>query len=543
MRDAPPVIVMRSVPLLRSPVSRASLALLFATLALYSALRSPVPAVNEPHYLSKARHFWQPEWCAGDLFLESPNAHQFFFQTIGALTVVLPLDQAAWAGRLLAFALLSIGWQRCIGRLVPGAAAPILVAWLFLLLQTLGNLSGEWLVGGVEAKVFSYALILWAGGCLLEGHLVRAGLLAGLAVSFHPIVGVWSVLLTGAAWLGGKAPRPSIPGTGLATAAGECTTRPPRRRMALAALVFVGAAIPGLAPAARMVLEAPPDVARQADLIQVAYRLTHHLDPLQFPLTSYRYYGLLLVVWLLLRRSADFSRAQRGFERVVMAALVLAAVGWLVGAGPRPIQQMPFFEARIRLLKFYPFRMADILVPLIVAVTVASAATRWVILNPSPLRRLAALGGFLSAYLLALLVSEPAFNAGRIDPGSERDWLDVCGWLRDHAPQGAVLYSANEDWAVKWYAQRAEYVNFKDCPQDAAGIVEWYRRMKALSKWSAASYTDARFSAAETADLRQRTGITHLVCGRLGPFDLEPVYANRTFRVYQLDSHRSGTGD
>ncbi len=534
---------MRSAPL-RTPASRVSLALLFATFTLYSAVRTPVPAVNEPHYLSKARHYWQPEWCAGDLFLESSNAHQFFFQTVGALTVVLPLEQAAWVGRLLAFALLAVGWQRCIGRLLPRAAAPLLVAWVFLLLQTLGNLSGEWLVGGVEAKVFSYALILWAGGCLLDGQCVRAALLAGLAVSLHPIVGGWSVLLTGAACLGGKDSRPLIPGTRLATAADEPRIRSSTPGIALAVVVFCVAALPGLVPAARMIVAEPSDLARQADLIQVSYRLAHHLDPLQFPLTSYRYYGLLAVVWLLLRGRADTGCARRWLERVVLGALVLAAVGWLAGAGPRPIQHMPFYDTRIRLLKFYPFRMADILVPLIVAVIAVAAATRWLSSGILPrFRRLAVHAGFVLALLSALWLPGADRNPGRMDAATHGQWLDVCGWLRDHAPHDALLYSANQDWAVKWYAQRAEYVNYKDCPQDAAGIVEWYDRIKALSKWSAASYTDARFSAEEAAKLQERTGITHLVCSRFGPFDLEPVYANRTFRVYQLRSRGSDKGD
>jgi hypothetical protein len=42
---------------------------------VYAAIAAPLPALNEPHYLAKAKHFWNPAWCAGDLFLESANAH------------------------------------------------------------------------------------------------------------------------------------------------------------------------------------------------------------------------------------------------------------------------------------------------------------------------------------------------------------------------------------------------------------------------------------------------------------------------------------
>jgi hypothetical protein len=33
------------------------------------------PHSNEAHYLSRLKHFWNPTWCAGDFFLESPESH------------------------------------------------------------------------------------------------------------------------------------------------------------------------------------------------------------------------------------------------------------------------------------------------------------------------------------------------------------------------------------------------------------------------------------------------------------------------------------
>ncbi|MBX3440739.1 MAG: hypothetical protein KF861_24830, partial [Planctomycetaceae bacterium] len=77
-----------------------------------SAIRRPVPSVNEPHYLCKAKNYWQPDWCAGDLFLESSNPHRVFYQTVGVLTQWLTLPQTAWIGRLLALGCVAWGWTR-----------------------------------------------------------------------------------------------------------------------------------------------------------------------------------------------------------------------------------------------------------------------------------------------------------------------------------------------------------------------------------------------------------------------------------------------
>ena len=44
------------------------------------------PEVNEPHYLSKARHYWDAGWCANDFFCNSADAHQVFYWTVGWLS-------------------------------------------------------------------------------------------------------------------------------------------------------------------------------------------------------------------------------------------------------------------------------------------------------------------------------------------------------------------------------------------------------------------------------------------------------------------------
>ncbi|MDP7379069.1 MAG: hypothetical protein QF516_13290, partial [Pirellulaceae bacterium] len=60
-------------------------AFLLAVFACYAGTLPP--DVNEAHYLGKAKHFWMPDWCAGDLFLHSSNAHWLFYVTVGGLNL------------------------------------------------------------------------------------------------------------------------------------------------------------------------------------------------------------------------------------------------------------------------------------------------------------------------------------------------------------------------------------------------------------------------------------------------------------------------
>ena len=78
---------------------------IFIVFALYAGW--PIPDVNEAHYLSKAKHYWNPDWCRGDQFLESADAHQVFYWTFGWVTLFVPLPVVAAIGRCLTWFLLA----------------------------------------------------------------------------------------------------------------------------------------------------------------------------------------------------------------------------------------------------------------------------------------------------------------------------------------------------------------------------------------------------------------------------------------------------
>lgn len=503
-------------------------AAVFASFLLFSALRMPVPAPNEPHYLPKARHSWQPDWCPGDFFLNSADAHPVFFQTVGWLTCWTNLETAAWIGRALALGLLAVGWTAFVTRLVPGRWSPLWAAWAFLAMAAVGNLSGEWIVGGVEAKVFSYGLVFLGLALFWDRRWNVAALCGGLAVAFHPIVGIWSLVCAVFA----------------ATALNLHSRRavPPKahgRRLVGPIAILIVSSLPGLVPALQMLGRASPEVAHDADYIQVFFRLSHHLDPLQFPLSGYLSYAALGAFWWWARRRMDAQRPESFFAWFVLGTLLIALAGFLLGLGPRPAEQMPGYALRMKLLKFYPFRLMDVMLPVAAAVTLVGLAHRSLPASRRPLMH----GGFAAVFVIGLLLPTPERNPSRMPPRQLSRWLAACGWIRENTPADAhVLTPPRESWAFKWYAQRAEYVSYKDCPQDAAGIVEWNRRLNFLRDWAQRHYGDELYSVDELRKLQRKTGITHILTRRLGPFEIEPVYDNGTYRLYALDAVASKTG-
>ena len=313
----------------------------------WSGVRWPVPAVNEPHYLTKARHAADPDWCKGDLFLESVNAHFVFVSIAGPITKVLSFEQTAWIGRAFGLFVLAFGWLRMVRVFLSpiGAALSVIV---FLALGSIGNFSGEWIVGGFESKVVAWACLFAAVGFRLEGRLIPTAVCTGLAIAVHPVVGGWHLL--------------SLGFCELVTFIATRKPRFPLSQYSLALVTAVVFALPGLIPAVQMLAtKVDQEVKAAGNIIQVFTRLKHHLDPMHFPPSAWWMYAVLLVLTLVasrLVRTADHGW-NRGhwFAAYVAATLLIACGGLLAGLGPRPAEQMANLEIRAFLLKFYPFRM------------------------------------------------------------------------------------------------------------------------------------------------------------------------------------------
>jgi hypothetical protein len=513
-------------------------AAVFLSLVIDSFARYPVPAPNEPHYLTKARHFWDPSWCGRDLFLSSSNAHAVFYATFGALTEGCSLSTSAVAGRLVGLLILAAGWTAMVSALVPGRASPLWAAWVYLGLAAAGNLSGEWIVGGIESKVVAYGFLFGALGVVCRwvtpspaaarkgptnASLAACAVLFGAAIAFHPVVGVWGLLAAGFA----TALLCCAPGRRRSADRPAATARDGKRA---AAFALLGAAV--AAPGVVAALRGTTGSSAAADYIQVYYRLAHHLDPMQFSTQAWAGYAALVVGWLVARRWGLREAGERWFLWFIIGCALIALAGLIVGWRAGPPEHMMAYALRWKLLKFYPFRLFDAMLPIAVAIAVAGVGQRLVRKRPRWARPL--VWACLAAPFLVAVSSEASDARPPMSPAALRDWIAACRWIEKNTPPDAlVMTPPQESWAFKWFAQRAEFVSYKDCPQDGPGILAWNKRMLEIREWAERRF-EGGYSQADAAELRDRYGITHIVAARLGPFAFEPVFRNGAFRIYDL---------
>ena len=485
----------------------------------------PVPDVNEPYYLGKAIHFWNPDWIPEDTFLDSADTHKVFYFSFGWLSLLLAPLWLAWTGRLVTWALLAWAWRRLSFAFIPLRWYSILTAALFVCLLERFHMAGEWVVGGVEAKGFAYVLVLLGLEALVRNRWKQVWLLFGGAAAFHVLVGGWSVVAAGIAWLLLGRDRPAL------------------RSIWPAVLGGFVLSLPGLLPSLMLTWGVEREIVSGAHQIYVFERLAHHLVPGRFPAGFVDRFLLLVVLLVILERITPIDGPRRRLRMFVVGALAIAGVGFgisLLEGASRPLVA--------GLLRFYWFRLSDVAVPLAVALV----GTRYLV-HALQTQRRSAKWALAVAVLIAVVhvagyaIRRPFPTVPRADQLHDyAAWGSACSWVAEsgEVAADARFLTPRMGQTFKWYAGRSEVVTWKDVPQDARSIVEWWDALHALyatrSPYGGYRWHNslAESLATKGTERMKQLGDTYqadyVLTVRWPPLPLPVVYENRAYVIYRL---------
>ena len=522
-----------------------------------------IPGVNEPHYLCKARAFADSAWCDRDFFLTSSNAHYCFYVMLQPLILHLPFWGVAVVGRCVSLAIVAWGWLRLSRLSGLSNSQMLLAAAIMIVLSRLGNFSGEWIIGGFESKVPAWGLILVATAYWISFQQTQkradgllAGILTGLATALHPVVGMWAVISFGMTQLAacfvsaGDAEKGTVFGRLQQMAASAAWLLIP----------FAVTASAGIIPAVDLLFAENLSAADKSlsEFIQVFWRLRHHMDPTQFRLSQWVHTGLLVTGILAVKywrtrqatrrtnlagtenmladkpdtadkpaRTVSVDCANAWLWGMLTSTALIAATGVVIGWHTGEARLMTGWQWRAALLKFYPFRLFDGLLPIVLSLSFTGCLRQ----------RFTRLSFIIQTAIWISLVIGVSYRPA-VPSGYSRqqfqDWQTACRWLQHNTPPSSLVMTPRESYGFKWFAERAEYVVYKDCPQDAAGILEWNRRLWYLNGWTAESSADGIYDTADLRRLRTETSCDYVLTRSLGPFQAKPVHSAGEWRIYEV---------
>lgn len=490
----------------------------FALFAFFGAW--PAPDSNESAYLPQAKHYGDPKWCPGDLFLDAPPPHRLFCRVVGAAAPHVSLTTLAWLGRGATWMFMAAGFAAMARTLRLSPPATLRAVCLFMIFSYLGQFAGEWTVGGFESKGIAWGFVWFAVASRLRGRTPAAIALAGIAGAWHILVGGWTLT---ALFL---------------------TIRPRELRVSpvrwAAGLGVAAAAVGvGILPALKLNANAPQAVIDEAARIYVFECCPFHLLPEGLNLLRLPAFAAQLALWFALGSAIRRRPAPRlqTLRRLVNAALGIAVAG-LVLRGLTIAE--PNLTARI--MRFYWFRLADGLVPLGTAFTVAYLLDG---LDRRPRRPRTAAARSVTLLIVVLCAVLAIYRAVVTHPRSENqlehpaDFATACEWIRTSTPHDAVVLSPPNSQTMHWRGERAEVATWKDLPHDAVGIVAWRGRIAEVQEafdllMHASTTYDRRTAADALTAVARKYGATYVVCRADPPLPLERLGPKGFYAIYRV---------
>jgi hypothetical protein len=488
---------------------------------------------NEAGKLMETRRLIEPAFLSND-WLTMASREGVLYGLFSAL--VAPLWMAlknavlvAMVGRLAIWALLLYALLRLARTMEVRAYALAmgLAVWLFRF-QTMG--ANEWIFGGIESKCVAYALLLLALESALRNRTRAAAVYGGFAIWFHVLVGGWGAMALGGALLLGA-----------------------RRHGWRRALEFCAITGAFLLPLAAVFLRSTSRAegggsAEEANRLIVLFRNPHHLDP-------YFFHGraefAILCVFAGVMAFGLFRLVARSKAALVSWFVAILLLQFGAGLIARSVGWFWF-------LKYYPFRVADVLVGLLFWLTLPMLLV-WI----SRQGRLAELSVKIRvlAWCAILLLpsvavvtrSAPVMKRhlgvfseswSRYLRHEESPWMEATHWIRWHTPASAVVIAPPWQGTFWIDAERAEVANFKRAPHSRA-ILEWMRRMTALNGGPFHSVSDGaldelrrnypELDAVTVTALGKRYGADYyLTTRRRADLAARLVHENGSYFVYQL---------
>jgi hypothetical protein len=510
------------------------LVLLFLVLRLL--LRNILDS-SEQDVLVLAKHYIDKSYIENDWYLNLGISYRYLFNYFaGALALVLPLPLVSITGRILMYLVYAYLIQEYARHF---DLKPIyIVPFLFLYTRFPNIVAGNRILGGLDTKLFSYFFLLLAVLRFMQGRYFHTNLFLGLGISFHILVGGYAAFSLLLAFL-----------INYRYFRGEV------KRIFKHIYILLVAAGFGLYAVFQNIIENTGVDKSAAGQIFVKMRVPHHTYPAYWQM----YEGNLWIVKLaltLLFLFAVFRVLKEKRYRVASGFALSSSAFFGVGL-------LLFWCGNVNLLKFFWFRLPDVLLPFFSFFLAFALLSRFdssilaklkTKIPGMPLSRIyAASFAVLSAVFVAVAAVDFSrslvgiskqgqyFYIADLDP----ELRDMLVWIRTKTDKNG-LFLVNP-FIDKFYiaAERPMFVSFRHSAESERDILEWHRRIQLCNNNEPLHELGARneeqvtsnFYTLEESSVREigrQNGLTHCL-GRTESLYSFPVeYRNSRYALYLI---------
>lgn len=427
------------------------------------------------------------------------------------------------------------------------------IFFIIIWLNVPTRLAGEWVIRSAESKPVAYGFIFLSINALLNDELKKSGIFSGIAVSFHVLAGGWSAVALF-----------------ITVVLNNYKNREIKEIICFGINLLIFS-LPGLLPAVYGLIgfQGSSEISGTASLINqnvdkicVTFANPFHLDPAYFiqGVEAIKVIFLFTVPIFLYKK---FLKKEK--SRAINTFLIILIVTFIIGIIARKLEIYKY-------LKYYPFRVADGLLPLnlwigfsLMIQTVFDRLKYKKILACSLIPIIMITSNYLidisepkrrySSFKKLLKRTEPRETAYRTKDTLERlhnkfvkkkfdGFDDMANWIKLNTPKDSIFLTPPWKYSFALKAQRAQVVTYKCVPIDKS-LLAWKQRMEDLNggkfiqegkgwMYKELKSNYPKLTEYEILDMKKKYNVDYILTTNNGYKNFNIVYQNKIYTLYKI---------
>ena len=402
------------------------------------------------------RSLYNSNWLNNDWYLNLKIPYRFLFSyPVGYFSDNFGFIKTIYIGRIISYLFFAITIKRLINtvRNTQAYIYYLLALIIFFTFFGFGSGAGEWMVGGLDTKVFAYGFVILSISYFLESDIKKWMIFSGLAVSFHLMIGTYSLIsFLPLIIIYQKRPDNYIKDT-----------------VKLLPYFIIPASI-GIYGIIYQLIITSYNLSNIGWDIYVNVRVPHHTIPSLF---SRKIWIFLIIfsttnIYILLK------------TKVVKIKLLSIYALTTVGISLSGLVVF-FLFGNSYLLKYYFFRYADTMLPLLTIISLTYFISEVIKTYTTKTKN------FISYLVITIIISVFVFNMKLLFSEYQTYSIhktydtEMITWVKNNTTTNDVfIVNPNSDMFYINY-ERPIFISWKHSPQNNNDLIEWYNRLKLLN--------------------------------------------------------------
>jgi len=411
---------------------------------------------NEMDVIPYGRSLYNSNWLSNDWYLNLKIPYRFLFSyPIGFFSDSFGFIKTIYIGRVISYIFIAISLNNLINTVNTSKSFIyyLLSVTIFFYFFRSGMGAGEWMVGGLDTKVFAYGFTLLSIAYFIKNDIKRWLLFSGLTISFHMLIGFYSLIsFIPLILINRKYNRNSI-----------------KQLIKLSPILIISGLV-GFYGIFIQLINIADNISNLGWDIYVNIRIPHHSIPSYFPRRIWLYITSFSLINILILIKTKIIKPR------LLSTYALSTVGIsFIGLAIFLVNESS------SLLRYYFFRFSDIMLPLLTIISI----TYFVIEKANTYSIKAKSTIYYSTLLVTsifyMLSMYKCYSDIRINSDTELYDLDMISWVKNNTDsRDGFIANPNSNMFYVNY-ERSIFVSWKHSPQNNNDIIEWYNRLKLLN--------------------------------------------------------------